>query len=332
MRRLLSATGLSLAVLASAAVALGCTDGEDSAPGGDAGVTGPSRLSETGLYSNYRARTLADGVISFSPIHPLWADGAEKARFFKLPDGSTIDTRDMDHWQFPVGTKAWKEFRVDGRLVETRLLWKKRPDPGIESWWRVAYVWNDDGSDAIARVDGAPSALGTTHDVPSQEDCGYCHIFVRDGLIGLSAIELAQTGLLPTLAARGLLSSPPTSEFVVPGEGVVRDALAYLHGNCGFCHNERMEELIKRTIRFQLKSTDQTPEQTGVYTTTFHAKMRHVMEGGIDEAIVPGDPDRSQAYRRMIAPGLERMPPKGTKMVDEAGSAIVREWILGLPP
>lgn len=39
--------------------------------------------------------------------------------------------------------------------------------------------------------------------------------------------------------------------------------------------------------------------------------MRHALEDGVDEAIVPGDPDRSQAYRRMTAADLLRMPPKG---------------------
>jgi hypothetical protein len=342
-RSLLSA--LLTCLVLSAAAPLAC--GEDNSPVPEAtDITGPTRLSETGLYADFASRTLAPGIIRFAPAHPLWADGAEKSRYLLLPAGTRIDTRDMDRWVFPVGTKVWKEFKVDGKVVETRLLWRRRSEPGIDSWWHVAYVWAADGSDAIANVDGAPSALGTTHDVPSQDDCKYCHMHVRDAVIGFSAMELSSpgltisqggangdvpTGLLLPLARQGVFTDPPTADLVVPGTGIVRDALAYLHGNCGFCHNEQMNQLIKRTIRFRLMSTDATPEQTGAYTTTFHTKMFHTMEDGVDEAIVPGEPDKSQAYRRMTATDLTRMPPKGTNVVDAAGGALIRDWILGLP-
>src|SRR5262249_41077381 len=116
-----------------------------------AGPTGPEHLSETGLYSDFAGRVLAPGVVRFAPSHPLWADGATKKRYLLLPEGAKIDTTDMDGWSFPVGTKAWKEFYVDGKLVETRMLWKKVDgNDGPESWWKVAYVWNADGSDAVA--------------------------------------------------------------------------------------------------------------------------------------------------------------------------------------
>jgi hypothetical protein len=152
----------------------------------------------------------------FAPAYPLWADGHEKSRYRLLPAGTKIDTSDIDNWVFPIGTKAWKEFWVDRKLVETRFLWKRAGAPGIDSWWHVAYVWAPDGSDAIANVDGAPSALGTTHDVPSQDDCKYCHMNVRDAVIGFSAFELSApvpgvdrmprdqpTGLLLPLAKQG---------------------------------------------------------------------------------------------------------------------------------
>jgi hypothetical protein len=332
-------------VLAAVVLAPLACSADRASPESDDPTIGPSRLSATGLYADLASRTLAPGVRRFAPAHPSWADGAEKTRYVQLPPGAQIDTRDMDRWIFPVGTKAWKEFWVDGKLVETRLLWKRRPEPGLESWWHVAYAWEPDGSDALATIDGVPSASGTDHDVASQEDCTVCHMLVPDALIGFSAIELSSpapgaeggappredTGLLLSLAQEGFFTDPPEAEFVVPGSGVVRDALGYLHGNCGYCHNERLEEIIKRQIRFGLKWSDTTPEQTAVYTTTFHAKMRHVGVAGDDEAIVPGDPDLSQAYLRMIATDLAVMPPLGRKAVDPAGSALIREWILGLP-
>src|SRR4051794_17627830 len=87
----------------------------------------PAKLSETGLYSDAGTKTLADGVRPYHPQFELWSDGAEKARFVRLPDGVNIDTSDMDDWQFPAGTRLWKEFRFGGRLVETRILEKFGP-------------------------------------------------------------------------------------------------------------------------------------------------------------------------------------------------------------
>jgi hypothetical protein len=256
-----------------------------------------------------------------------------------------VDTSDIDNWVFPVGTKVWKEFWVDGKLVETRLLWKRAAAPGIDSWWYAAYVWSADGRDATSNVDGVPSVLGTTHDVPSQDDCKYCHMNVRDAVIGFSALELSSPnassvdrtprdepmGQLLPLAEQGMFTNPPTADLVVPGSGTVRDALAYFHGNCGFCHNDQLNALIHRTIRFRLLSNETAPEQTGAYTTTFHTKMRHISVNGVDEAIFPGEPDRSQVFERMTHADLTRMPPKGTKVVDAAGSALIRSWILELP-
>src|SRR5579871_63665 len=151
--------------------------------------TGPSRLSHTGLYGDFSTRTYADGIIRYTPRYPLWSDGAEKARYLLLPPNTQIDTSDMDNWQFPVGTRVWKEFTVNGQLIETRLLQKEWNDPS--GWWECAYLWAADGSDATCVPDGMDNANGTTHYVPSQIDCGWCHGNVKDVLIGISAIQLS---------------------------------------------------------------------------------------------------------------------------------------------
>ena len=35
---------------------------------------------------------------------------------------ATIDDSDMDHWNFPVGTRVWKTFAFANKVVETRSL------------------------------------------------------------------------------------------------------------------------------------------------------------------------------------------------------------------
>ena len=50
-----------------------------------------------------------------------------KTRWVYLPPDTTIDTSNMDEWNFPVGTKFWKQFVVGGVIVETRMLHKTAP-------------------------------------------------------------------------------------------------------------------------------------------------------------------------------------------------------------
>jgi hypothetical protein len=300
---------------------------------------GPPLLSGTGLYANIEARELAADVIEYDVAYPLWTDGAKKARFVALPEGQTIDTTDMDHWVFPVGTRAWKEFWRDGTLVETRYLEKlfdeTERDKKAERWQYVAYIWNAAGTDADAAPAGAEDAGGTEHDVPDIETCWQCHNGTRDFPIGISAMQLSgrdgETGALSQFADAGLLSAPTEAEFPMPGTGVVQEALGYLHGNCGYCHSGEHFLADIRHFRFSVRVGDATPEETQTYTKAFGYATTHDMLGTV-VVIEPGDPDASQAYVRMGESGELKMPPYGTEIVDDAGRAIIREWIASLPP
>lgn len=297
----------------------------------DASITGPTLLSQTGLYSDFASRTLSSDLLAFAPRFEFWSDGAQKARWLYLPPGTKIDTTRIDHWTFPVGTKAFKEFRAGGKLVETRLLMKVAEGTGNGVWWQAAYVWKEDGSDAVATLAGAANALGTSHTVPSQVDCRNCHGDVSDVLIGVSAIQLADPSAAPSalaaLNAAGKLTAAPPPNIDVPGTGNVKDALAYLHANCGHCHNDEARRLDSQSrMRLRLLVGQQV-EQTGAYTTTLGTVMRHTLENGVTDVVVKGDPDRSGLALRMARRDFYGMPPAGTKQVDDAGVATVRQWI-----
>ncbi|MBS2012602.1 MAG: hypothetical protein JST00_06945 [Deltaproteobacteria bacterium] len=304
-------------------------DAPDTAP-----VTGPTLLSQTGLYSDFAARTIAPDLIAFAPRYEFWSDGAKKGRWLYLPPGTKIDTSQIDDFVFPVGTKAFKEFRVGGKLVETRLLMKVREGAGSKVWWQAPYVWKEDGSDAVATLGGVVDALGTTHDVPKQEDCFNCHGDVSDVLLGVSAIQLADPAndQLAGWNAAGRFTVAPPSGIDVPGTGAVKDALGYLHANCGNCHNARAVRLNDQTkMRLRLLVEQKTPEATGAYTTTIGTVMKHTLENDVTQILVKGDPDKSGLWLRMGRSDLYRMPPAGTEMIDDAGRDIVRQWIAGLP-
>jgi hypothetical protein len=126
--------------------------------------TAPLELRCTGLYSDWANKTVAPEAMPYTPGAELWSDGAEKQRYLLVPKGAKIDTSDPDEWRFPVGTKTWKEFRVNGRRVETRLYWKFAPD----QWAWTTYEWSRDGARADRLDTGRVNAEGT-YEIPRVE-------------------------------------------------------------------------------------------------------------------------------------------------------------------
>lgn len=199
----------------------------------------PRRLSETGLYANAQSLELADGVLAYHPQFPLYSDGSEKRRWIRLPAGSRIDTRDMNDWIFPEGTRVWKEFARDGKRVETRLL--EKFGPGEDDWIGLAYVWDQSQRDAVAAPSGAIDVGGTSLDVPASGECMACHRGRKSRVLGFSAIQLSTEANpgevnLMDLASAGRLTHPPAAPFRVPGNETEQAALGYLHANCSHCH------------------------------------------------------------------------------------------------
>ena len=183
----------------------------DATPIPDA-VTNPESLRETGLYSDFENEVLAPGVREYEPQFELWADGATKRRFVYLPPGAKIDTSDMDFWEYPVGTRLWKEFWRDGVRVETRLLYKIRAGTGRGSWRMIGFAWNAEQTEAVADLGGRDDVLGTDHDIPPLLECLQCHDNAHDVALGFSAVLLDHDGegvTLSDLIAQDKLSAPP---------------------------------------------------------------------------------------------------------------------------
>ncbi len=286
---------------------------------------GPLLLSETGLYADIARRTLDDGVAPYAVQHDLWSDGATKTRWLRLPAEEPIDTNDADRWIYPVGTRAWKEFAVGGRAIETRLLEKTAPN----AWRAVSYAWREDGSDADAVPGGLPDAASTEHDIPSAEDCVRCHMGDgREWMLGVTAVQLTAESVA-RLAGASAFTTPPPGAHAVPGTGDTSAALAYLHANCGHCHADDYFLADKFSVRFRLRVGDLWPEATSAYTTGIDAPTRHDV-GGTTRVISPGSPAQSQAWVRMGVRDYNAMPPLGTERVDDVGRDVIRRWIEGL--
>ena len=292
---------------------------------------GATRLSQTGLYTDIARGTLAPGVIPYTPRYETWSDGATQRRWLWLPPGARIDTNDMDHWAFPVGTKVWRELAWRDKVVETRYL--EKVNDGSGGWYEVSFAWDAGHTDAMAAIKTIPKALGTPLDVPGRDTCGSCHVNVRDAVIGVSAIQLSAPGgnsQLHRFAMAGLLSSPPADEFEVPGVGAIKAALANLHTNCGHCHNEEAPLSNFSPLLLRLHVADKTPEETNTWKTSVGVKMFHPIPVDIVLGIAPGNPEKSQLFMRMAVRNEWAMPALDTKVADSEGCAAIREWILGL--
>jgi hypothetical protein len=307
----------------------------------------PATLMASGLFTGLNANgtlVLATGVEPFTPKYALWSDGADKSRWVYLPPGAKIDTSDPDHWSVPVGTKFWKEFAVQGKRVETRLIW--RFGPGPDDFLYAAYWWKpgDAGTAtnaALADPDvGVPSANGTTHDIPPRKDCVTCHGSLMEHVLGFGALELAHTmsGVTTTtLTQGGRLTQPLPSNLEFPGpDAATRDVLGYLHANCGNCHNTTPGVFMIPEPRMDLRvRVGQTLDQTGAYRTAVNVevtKFYHPTAPTIKYRIAGGDPTRSCVSFRMADLAKDnRMPPIATKVVDTQGLAAVNAWIATLP-
>ena len=165
-------------------------------------------LRDTGLYEQGSIERVRDANEPFAPAHPLWTDGRSKRRWIYVPPGTAIDKSDPDRWEFPRGTRAWKEFSGEGR-VETRLI--ERLSDG--SWRYASYAWNAAGTEALLAPEHGIPARG----IPSRQDCLACHEGARVPILGYSAVQ-----------GDGVRGARTEAE---------RAALGYLHGNCGHCHN-----------------------------------------------------------------------------------------------
>jgi hypothetical protein len=293
------------------------------------------RLSETGLYADPAAQVVASGLARFHPAHVLWSDGADKDRLVFLPPGTRIDTSDMDHWVFPIGTKLWKQFARGGQRLETRLI--ERYGPGPEDYWMGSFVWTPDQQDAVFAPDGAANVNGTDHDAPAAKVCLSCHRGDRGRVLGLSAIQLSHAGddlTLAALAAGGHLSHPPPPgvDYPVPGDATTAAALGYLHANCGHCHNQAGTSWPDTQVVMRLRVGERDPATSELVQTLVGHPLNYFRHPTLRVRVAPGDPAASAVIFRMKARGdRDQMPPLATKHPDPVGIELLTRWIAGLP-
>jgi uncharacterized repeat protein (TIGR03806 family) len=292
----------------------------------------PRTLSATGCFMAGDVTRPAPGVIPYTVNAPLWSDGAEKERFFAIPDGSRITVNAEGDFEFPNGTVLIKTFSIGGRRVETRLF--VRHMDGV--WAGYTYAYNAAGTDADLLQANETRMFGAQRwYYPSRSECLSCHTPAAGFSLGLELAQLngpmryPSTGRtanqLDTLERVGYFAAPlpamrPALATYTGGSfDLAERARAYLHANCSSCHRPDSTGRGNMDLR---------------YGTPF--AMTHVCNAapsqgdlGVTGArvLLPGDAARSLLSLRMQRLDANRMPPLATSVVDVQGTTLINGWI-----
>jgi len=283
----------------------------------------PLTLADTGLYDDIGAKAVSAAAVEFKPQFPLWTDGADKRRWLLLPAGTLVDTSANDDWAYPVGTKLFKEFSLDGVRLETRM--NVLTETG---WTGAAYIWDDAEGNATRATEGAANIAGTAHDVPNAGECLACHGGRRNFTLGFSATQLDDDAR-QALFASGQLSHESVVAHNIEPE--LLEGLGVLHGNCAHCHNADRDAQPQSTQCYAPWA-----EGDEAFDFTLPAELDDVynapaLRTAADQLGVPGE---SKVLRRMGTRNLDEdnpsMPPLGTEVVDDDGVQAVEALLARL--
>ncbi len=329
----------------------------------------PTRLSETGLFTSTADHAVAPGFLPYEINLPVYWDGAESQHFVapgvddkkiliqavppavkgKAEEQDARTLAGMDRWKMPSGSTLMQTLSLEGRRIETQISLK---DGG--EWRYLTYRWNEAQSDAdLVPEEGADVELTLqngekqTWRFPGRAECTACH--TQRGMFALSLtfgqlnrdfdysamgggtmnqLEAMRELLwfpnmkhLPDSATLEVLPDPADETISLEDR-----ARAYLHVNCTHCHRETG---LGGRAQFQLMNW--LPNER---TETIDGRPLVGLPGvPLEEArlIAPGDPGRSEIYRRIETREAGRMPLLGNHhTVDKEGAELIRRWIESL--
>ncbi len=306
-----------------------------------------SLLSETGLFEDLATLAPAMNMIEYEPNHSFWSDGAEKQRWFVLPDQGKI-AFGPDDWLLPTGAIAVKHFEIAVNANDTSI--KKRLETRVlantvEGWQGFTYRWNATETDAelisaresetLMITDADQTTRQQLYSYPGRSDCLQCHTDVAGTTLGLSTPQLngqvTRAGdtinqlihldgievfdqAIGSIEQYSIRSSPDDVDSEVSTRA--RD---YLDVNCAYCHQPGGPTGTLIDLRAS------TPDDAmNVIDVSPLAGNLNVADSRI---VAAGDRDRSVLWLRMQHPSGARMPPLGSNRVNREGVELVGQWI-----
>ena len=335
-----------------------------------ANQTFPRRLSETGVFSDLATLTPATGVVDYRPAAAMWSDYATAVRHVGVPGDGAIVTADGRQtiagkmWDYPSNTVFTRTLTLEeqrgrpatARRIETQLLHFDG-----QAWNGYTYRWNTAQSDAdlvppagtneVFRMADA-SAPGGRREIPwrflGRVECLRCHqCWASDTLsfnwfqLGSHRVDGAQRGNGPgkpesaselqRLAVLGVVrvKNPPgqKEEFHLSdpydaSRPLADRARSWLHVNCAGCHRLNGGGVVPAYLNFDkplaaARILDEKP-------------TRGDFELPTARVIAPGEPFHSALFYRINTEGSGHMPLIGSRLADEPGISVVRDWIRSL--
>jgi hypothetical protein len=227
---------------------------------------------------------------------------------------------------------------------------------GAQFWFGYTYVWNDGQTDAellgpagldrefVVTDKSAPEGKRTVNwRFPSRSECALCHTMAAKYALGVTTLQLNKdhqyygpdggtvANQLATLEHLGVFTAPLAKrpeelprlvDYHDATEDLHLRARSYLHANCAHCHRK----WGGGNAEFELHASSPLTALGVVYTSpgqgTFNLADPKVL--------VPGDPARSLVLHRMELSGLGRMPHVASRVVDQQGVELIRQWLTGL--
>jgi len=324
MRLMLAAT-----LLGAAAVAVAAPKGGKVNESAVTGAGFAASLSDYGFFADPAAQRPAAGVTPYRIQTPLWSDGAEKLRFVYLPAGTKAKAQGDGLLDLPVGAALIKTFKLEGRLIETRVLLHR-----AEGWVALPYQWNREQTEARLALAGArlelttPQGQAISYAIPNKNQCKECHQH-KDAVvpIGPKARNLSAAWLTSFHKAGKLDAVPSVSSRLPLWEDRAKLAAApvargWLDSNCAHCHNPAGSA---SNSGLDLRWEQSDPIALGINKRPVAAGRG---SGGLEFDVLPGHPEQSiMIYRMGSLEGGISMPEVGRSSIDPDGQAAVTRWI-----
>jgi uncharacterized repeat protein (TIGR03806 family) len=313
-------------------------------------ATTPTHLSETGLFSSLQPLQATTGLVEYDVNVPLWSDGAQKRRWFALPNDGKITFSTDGAWQLPIGSVIVKHFSIalDQRdasqlhNLETRVLIHEN-----SGWAGYTYRWNAQQTDADLITAGATETLQLTdsngvafsraYDYPSSAQCHSCHTTAAGFLLGLRTRQLNRDFNYNGVTDNQLRSFNHIALF----DGDIGSALSYSAAAALDNNNASVAQRARDYLDANCAQCHQPGGPTGVALDLRAATAENAMNAleiapgagdlGVTNAkiIARGDKARSILWLRLqrtdTASG--RMPPLATHAIDTAAVNLIGQWI-----
>jgi uncharacterized repeat protein (TIGR03806 family) len=316
---------------------------------GTGGSPLPATLADTGAFTDLLSLDVAPGIVPFTVNQTFWSDGAEKQRWFSIPNPALAATFHAEgSWAFPTGTVWIKHFNLvtneqtgARRRLETRFLVQNsagvygmtyRWAPGATNATLVA----EEGSTEAIRILTTDGLVRTQQWIyPSRGGCLACHATGTGGPLGFNTAQLncdltyptgIRTNQLLALAEAGYLTADPPSPASLRRLPAREDdtwslesrVRGYLAANCSQCHRPGGPTTAAWDGRLETPT-----ELAGL----LNGPLNDSRGDAANRVVVPGDPGHSVLLQRIQMRGPGQMPPLGSTVVDSASVALVQAWI-----